>query len=123
MPTGLSDYTFFPSGGGANTAPVFDVSAVDGTGEACSALPYQSLKDKFALIKNGTCGVTTKTENAWDAGAIGVIVYMANASAPTSITVSGYLESFLGPVVMISQANGQSLKSYLGDPSGRTGNH
>ena len=50
-----------------------------------------------------------KAQNAWDAGAVGVILYMADASplvSPSGLTSIGI------PVVMISLADGQSLVDY-----------
>ncbi|MCU1232675.1 MAG: peptidase and in, kexin, sedolisin, partial [Candidatus Solibacter sp.] len=67
---------------GAYAAPVRDVSTVSSDGLGCSGFPAGSLTGTFALIQRGTCNFYTKVDNAFDAGAAGVIMYMADATAP-----------------------------------------
>jgi len=105
-----SDADFEPSQIGANSAPIVDVTKVGNDGLACTALPQFSLYNSYALIQRGTCPFATKASNAALAGAIGVILYMADSSAlisPSGIT-------FTGPVVMISNSDGVALKNYIG---------
>jgi uncharacterized protein (TIGR03437 family) len=95
---------------GAFTYPVVDVTTLGDNGLACNALPDATLSGKFALIQRGTCTFATKATNAWNAGAFGVIMYMADGTAsvrPLGLDNNGI------PVVMISQADGQNLKSYI----------
>ena len=100
--------------GFAAAAPLVDVVQLGDDGFACSPLPANSLNGSFALIQrggpNGGCLFTDKVGNATQAGAVGVILYMADSSPPFSIMS---LSSFTIPVVMISQADGQTLKSYV----------
>jgi minor extracellular serine protease Vpr len=110
-----TDATFYPSILGASIAPLIDVTTLGDDGHACSPLPENSLNGAFALIlrgttTSGTCLLTAKATNAQAAGAIGVIFYMADATAPT--IVSGFT-FFNGPIVIISNADGVALKSYI----------
>jgi uncharacterized protein (TIGR03437 family) len=95
---------------GAYTYPVRDVTTLGDNGLACSALPSGTLFGTFALIQRGTCSFATKVDNAWDAGAAGVIIYMADGTAP--VRPLG-LDNNGIPVVMVSQADGQNLKTYV----------
>ena len=89
--------------------PLVDVSVFGGGRLGCSAFPAYSLDGMIALIQRGTCAFATKAQNARDAGAVGVILYMADASP--LISPSG-LTSVVIPVTMISLADGQSLVDY-----------
>jgi uncharacterized protein (TIGR03437 family) len=103
------DSVFYPSGFGANQAPLIDVAKLGNDGTACSALPGNSLKGSYALILRGGCTFDTKALNAQNAGAIGFIYYMADSTSP--INPEGINE--LGPSVMVSNSNGQALKNYV----------
>ena len=93
-------------------APV-DVSVFGGGPLGCSPFPAYSLAGTIALIERGTCAFTDKAQNAWDAGAAGVILYMSDA---TPLLSPGGLSSIGIPVVMISLADGQSLLSAANTP-------
>ncbi len=93
---------------GVIRAPLVDVSVL-GDPLGCSPFPAFSLGGKIALIRRGDCEFAVKAGNASDAGAVGVILYMADASPLLS---PGGLSAVDIPVVMISLANGQSLKDY-----------
>ena len=95
---------------GATSYPVVDVTVLGNDGLACAALPAGTLNGTFALIKRGTCPFVDKVDNAFDAGAAGVILYMADAAAP--VGMSGLDPNGI-PAVMISQADAQNLKTYL----------
>jgi uncharacterized protein (TIGR03437 family) len=103
---------------GATSAPLVDVTQLGDDGLACNPLPaYKVLADgtvlslynAFALIKRGTCFFDTKALNAQAVGAIGVVFYMADANPPFQFTAP----DFVGPAVMISQADGLALKDYV----------
>lgn len=113
----LADSTFAPSTSGANSAPLVDVTTLGNDGLGCTALPAGSLTNQYALIQRGTCDFGTKAGNAQQAGAVGVIFYMADSSAPTGITLNGLF--FLGPVVMISNSDGVALKAYIDSNPGQ----
>jgi uncharacterized protein (TIGR03437 family) len=94
---------------GVVRAPLMDVSVFGGGPSGCSAFPAFSLDGTIALIQRGTCTFATKAQNAWDAGAVGVIIYLADGSAVFPFTGA----SSIGiPVTMISLADGQSLVDY-----------
>lgn len=78
-------------------------------GEACAALPAGSLVGKSALIARGTCSFSIKAINAIAAGADSVVVYN-NTAGPVSGTLGAPLAN-PRPVVGISQADGQLLRS------------
>jgi len=95
---------------GALTAPLVDISQFDPSGLACNSLPQGSLLGAFALILRGTCTFATKLANAQQAGAAGVIFYMADQSQTIS---PGGLSTFSIPAVMISSADGLALKNFI----------
>ncbi len=100
---------------GAVTAPIVDVTSLGNDGYACSPLPAGSLVATIALIERGDCNFSTKLENAENAGAVGVIFYMSDASP--LVSPSG-LSSYPIPAVMIPNSFGLALKSYAGSNSG-----
>ncbi|MBV9504460.1 MAG: S8 family serine peptidase [Acidobacteriia bacterium] len=110
IPAQVTDASFLPASSGANAAPLIDVSQLGNDGHACSALPANSLNGAFALIQRGsTCTLTAKAAIAQDAGAIGVIFYMADSTPPSIVT--GF--SFNGPIVIIALSDGVNLKNYI----------
>ena len=101
---------------GAYSAPLVDVTTLGNDGYGCSALPANTLNGTFALIQRSVvgsasaCAFYTKVDNAYNAGAQGVILYMSDASSligPASLDYNGI------PVIMISLADGQNLKAYI----------
>jgi minor extracellular serine protease Vpr len=105
---------------GASSAPLIDVQTLGNDGFACTALPAYSLTNAYALIQRTpstapTCTFNTKATNAANAGAIGIVFYMADGSpifAPSTEDSSGNVP-VSGPVVMISLTDGTNLKSYI----------
>jgi minor extracellular serine protease Vpr len=95
---------------GAVTAPLKDVTQHGNDGLACSALTTGSMIGAIALIERGTCNFSVKVTNAQNAGAVGVIFYMADASP---IIAPGGLASFSVPAVMVSNSDGLALKSFV----------
>jgi subtilisin family serine protease len=107
----------------AQSAPLIDVTQVGDNGLACTALPAFSLNGAYALIQRGTCNFVVKASNAMDAGAVGVIFYMADSSAPVNPEDMGFnsdTATIFGPTVMISLSDGQALKSYIDAHAGQT---
>jgi uncharacterized protein (TIGR03437 family) len=112
-------YCGYPAG--ATMAPLVDVAQIPGVadGYACSALPDGSLNGSFALIErslqgsNPPCYFSDKAYYAQNAGAIGMILYLApdNASFPEPFVET--VEDFYGPLVGMSNANGTALKNYV----------
>jgi minor extracellular serine protease Vpr len=92
------------------TATISDVSALDSSGLACSTLPANSLRNRIALIMRGSCTFESKLNNAQSAGAIGALVFAAEAS-PDPIHMSVGAASV--PAEMISYADGIAVKQSL----------
>ena len=100
------------------TAPLRDVSTLDGTGYACSPLPAGSLDGTIALIVRSVCSFAAKVLNAQEAGAVGVI--LIQQSGEGAAISPGGLYGTLTPTVMIGDTVGQSLRSYLASNPGST---
>ena len=96
-------------------ARLIDVSIFGGGPLGCSGFPAYSLAGTIALIQRGSCNFSAKIQNAAGAGADGVILYMADASP---LLTFGGASSVSIPVVLVSQADGQSLQSYAGSTPG-----
>jgi len=99
------------------TATLQDVTAVDPTGLACSALPTGSLNLAIALIERGNCDFSIKIEYAQQAGAAGVLLYQ-DPGHPTDPPFSALGAGNTGiPAMMIGYADGVALKNYLASNS------
>jgi len=95
---------------------VVDAAQAGNDGYACSALPQYALNAAIALIQQGgNCDFSTKATNAYNAGATGIIFYMNTSGSPTPVETqdSSYNIPLYGPIVMISQSDGQNLKAYI----------
>jgi hypothetical protein len=104
------------SGGTGSVVQALDPSDSSGasTTDGCSSLTNAgSVTGKIALIDRGTCTFVTKVKNAQNAGAVGVII--ANNTSGT-IQMGGADATITIPVLMISQADGSTIKGQL--PSG-----
>jgi hypothetical protein len=77
----------------------------------CVASAANSLTGKIAVVDRGECAFTVKVKNAQDAGAIGVII--VNNVAGNPINMSGTDASITIPSVMISLADGNSIKNAM----------
>jgi extracellular elastinolytic metalloproteinase len=85
------------------------VAAMDGVGtpgDGCEALTT-NVSGKIALVDRGTCDFVVKAKNAQAAGAIGLIV--AN-NANTAIFTMGGTTKIRIPAVMVSLADGATLR-------------
>ena len=82
------------------------------TGDACSTLVNAAaLNGNIAMVDRGTCAFAVKVQAAQDAGAIGVIV-VNNVTGPAA-SMGGSSATITIPAVMISQADGNLLKTEL----------
>ena len=102
---------------GAVAGGLIDVTQLGDNGLACNPLPAGSLGGAFVLIERGTCNFSLKVVNAQNAGAQGVIFYMADQTSP--IAPGGLGTTFI-PAIMISNADGVSLKSFADSKPGQT---
>jgi len=104
------------SPGGAWAFPALDVSKISADTYGCSTLPAGSLNGVFAIVQRSVvgsstaCSFATKVDNAVNAGANGVILYMSDSSA---LVAPGSLDNNFVPVIMISLADGNNLKAYV----------
>ena len=78
-----------------------------GLGGSASDFPPE-VSGRIALIKRGTCTFLTKVQNAYNAGAIGVIIYN-NTSGYITMNTDGQPSI---PAVFISLADGNALLPY-----------
>jgi len=90
------------------------VLAVDNsapTGDGCSAFTNAvAMNGKIAFVDRGNCTFVTKAQNAQAAGAVGLII--ANNTSGLS-GPGGWGPGITIPVVMISQADGNTLRAQL----------
>jgi hypothetical protein len=95
------------------TAPVvLGVDATAPVNDGCSALTNAaSVAGKICLLDRGTCTFTAKADAAQAAGAVGLLI----ANNTTGITSPGGSDPTVTiPVVMITQADGNTIKAQLG---------
>src|SRR5205807_10545997 len=83
--------------------------------DGCSALTNGSaVSGKIALIDRGSCTFISKTRNAQNAGAVGVII-VDNVSNTTPPGMGGGPDNTITiPAVSITMANGATIKAQLG---------
>jgi minor extracellular serine protease Vpr len=94
------------------TAPAKDIAAV-GDALGCTAPPAGSLTGYIAIVLRGNCTFVAKVQNAQTAGAVGVIFTLANATdLLLSVSPAG-LSATTIPSVLISQPDGQTLRSFI----------
>lgn len=92
------------------SGPLLDVAQIDGSGQACGALPANSLSGAIAFILRGNCTFETKLNNAQAAGAVGGLVY-DNVTETTQIIMA--IGSATLPSEMLSNADGLALKAQI----------
>ena len=93
------------------TAPLLDVTQVGDDPELCTAPATANLTGDIALISRG-CYFSTSVPNAQAAGAVGVVI-VNNSSNPATLTNWGDLGGATIPALMISQSDGQNLKTFV----------
>ena len=99
-----------PTPAQAISASMADAATADPTGLLCNPTASSAFQGKAVLILRGDCPFETKLNNAQLAGAVSGIVY-ATASAPDPINMA--VGSALLPSMMVSNADGISLKSRI----------
>lgn len=80
--------------------------------DGCSIIS-NSLTGKIALIDRGTCSFVTKTKNAQNAGAVGVII-VDDSGSSTPPSMSGSDSTITIPTVSVTTADGNTIKNQLG---------
>lgn len=104
-----------PAGG--ITAAVADAAAAPFSApEACPAnaasFPAGSMAGRIALVNRGTCSFQEKAQTVQAAGAIGVV--LVNNAAGPPIIPGGIAAPVTIPVMMITQADGALVRTFLG---------
>jgi len=88
--------------------------------DGCSPLSNAAaVTGKIALVDRGTCAFTLKVKNAQDAGAVAVLVVNNVAGAPPP-GLGGADPTISIPSVMITQADGNTIKANLAAPVNAT---
>lgn len=112
-----ANYNAVGAGFGPQSASVTGelVVALDGSGQpnlVCNAVTNGgAVNGKIALIDRGDCAFVVKVLNAQNAGAIAVVMVQNDGSAP--FAMGGNDPAITIPSVMISQADGTTLKNQL----------
>ena len=117
VPANLATLTAFPAIDSVTlpapvTAPLVDVVQAGDDPLLCTAPPAGSLTGDVALISRGTCTFSVKIPNAQAAGAVGVIL-INNSANPGTLTDWGGLAGASIPALMLSQSDGQNLRSFV----------
>jgi minor extracellular serine protease Vpr len=100
------------------TAPVVDVTTTGNDGNACAALPANSLNGSIALVTRGVCNFYAKVNNAQAAGALAVIMYDTqsdNIFQPTFL-----LNETALPLEYVGLTAGTALKNAVKSVTGFT---
>lgn len=108
-----ADFGAVPTSGGVSANLVLVNDGVAPTSDACE--PIQNggaLAGQIAVIDRGVCTFVSKVAAAQSKGAVGVIVVNNVAGAPSAM--GGTDPSIVIPAVMISLADGTTLKNAMG---------
>ncbi|GLZ40671.1 M28 family metallopeptidase [Actinokineospora sp. NBRC 105648] len=104
VPISIMTYSLSTPTGGI-TAPLVVVPA-DAT-PGCEAADYVGVTGKIALVQRGACPFAQKQQAAFDAGAVGVVVYN-NVDGPLTGTLSDPAAAKL-PIGGVTKADGEAL--------------
>lgn len=108
-----------PQAGTATFGTSLDAAGITGNVQlssvlnGCTAIPAGSLTGKIGLVERGSCNFTVKVKNAQNAGASAVIIYNESANGDTVINMSGTDATITIPSVLISNTEGEYIKSLL----------
>jgi len=110
---GAAGAAFGPNGASFSGNTVLAQDGVAPASDGCTALnnTLSDVTGKIAVIDRGTCTFVVKVKNAQNAGAIGVII--ANTAAGAFGTLGGSDVTITIPSVMVTFANGNTLKANL----------
>lgn len=96
------------------SAPLRDVSTIDGDGLGCSAFAADSLKGRIAFILRGTCTFEEKLNNVTSGGAVAALVY-TDATRPQPIGMD--VRAAKLPALMVSHSDGLDIRKQLASAS------
>lgn len=80
----------------------------------CAIGDFTGFTGKIAVIDRGTCNFVVKTNNAFAAGAVGVIVVNNQGDGLITMAADGATPGYDLPTVFIGQTDGTNLKANLG---------
>lgn len=106
-----------PAPASALSGRLKDITTLGDNGLACAPFAANSLKGDIALILRGTCFFTDKIANVVAGGAVGALVY-TDAARPDAITMDVGSQTL--PAMMVSNADGVSIKQQLAAHSSET---
>ncbi len=95
---------------------VLGLDAGPATTDGCTSLTNAgAIAGNIALLDRGTCAIATKTKNAQDAGATGVMIAnnAANAGQNPPPNFSGVDASIVIPTIVVTYANGVAFSANL----------
>ena len=98
------------------TAPVADVAQIGDNGRLCGPVDGSPLAGRIAIIARGGCTFKQKTENAVQAGAVGVIFYQAGPE-PFAHLISIGMDEIVA--VMITAEDARTLLAAIAGDSSR----
>jgi len=101
-----------PDPGQVIGGPLFDVTALDASGLACSPLPSGSVAGQVVLVLRGTCLFADKLNNVAAGGAAAAIVYNSATGASFQTIVASVGTATL-PAMFVDQSQGADLKAQL----------
>jgi subtilisin family serine protease len=87
--------------------------SIDGTNPDDAYFNGNNPSGKVALIDRGACSISLKVDRATKAGAVAVIIANNVAGDPPSFSFGGGVQP-LAPTIVISQADGNRIKTALG---------
>ena len=92
---------------------VLGLDAVSPAADGCTALTnVAAVAGNIALLDRGACTIATKTKNAQNAGATGVIIANTTAQNPPP-NFGGVDATIVIPTIVVTQANGVAFKANL----------
>jgi minor extracellular serine protease Vpr len=106
-----------PDPGQIVSGTIFDVTQVDSSGLACTALKSGSVAGKIVLVERGTCAFSTKLNDIAAGGARAAIVYNSSTGSAFysgAVTVG----TATLPVMFVSYSDGLDLKARAAENSG-----
>lgn len=114
---GVTEFGPAPTPANFSGSVVLGLDATNASGptttDGCTSLTNASaVAGNIALLDRGDCTIATKTRNAQDAGATGVIIANTDAQNPPPSFI-GVDASIVIPSIVVTQANGVAFKANL----------
>src|SRR5450432_660933 len=101
-----------PDPGQVVSGPLFDVTALDASGLACSPLPSGSVAGQVVLVLRGVCPFADKLNDVAAGGAAAAIVYNS-ATGASFQTILASVGTATLPAMFVDPSQGADLKAQL----------